>query len=754
MSLYRSKRIYIRFVLAYMSFFLLVLLLTILLHYASIKVIEQYALDSAISLLSQSRDTVDFQLQQLSGIVDRFAEDYNVQAFLPVKKPLRDGDYNTLRNLYTKLPTADLNNSILYRLFVYFPNSDVLVSTITATSRVESLYGYYFKYEEASWEDLKEEVSSVTAYSTFWTPRSMSVEGTNVSAVTYIRSILSSHSVGIGGYVLALIKEEELVAKLDNQFIRDGGLSSIIDSKGKTIVGVDYGGFGAVELALPDSNQGSFRTEIGGVEMLVTHTASNVNDWRYVSVIPTRAVTEPVRAVTRTFVLVLLAAFIVWGIASLLMAGRNSRPISDITRLLIPEAEKQGVPPGNEFDFIRGTITRLISANESLTADMKQQKALVRNTFFERLLNNLFINKTEITHHMEHAGVVFMGDSFRVILVKIKGYYGQVTKEMLDEINKLRVLIISLMGERLGNSAHLHQVDDDTLAVILSKENIDFLSEISRIQDVFNKYRIIAAFGVGMQHECVNTIWKSYNEARKALEGKDGNLYLYEDIQQSGDEYSYPLQTESRLTTLVKLGESTAVEEMLETLHVDNFVKRKLTEERASLLIGEISGTITKLADESSEFAEDYRQELKAAVRGVMALNADEAAFREASQLLLNMSNYITKRQEMRRSGIKDEMLEYLQSHFEDPELCLYSVATRFGLAEKYFSHFFKEQTGENFSSCLEKIRMEKTRILLNDGMCPIAEIAAQVGYVNMNTFYKAFKRTFGVSPSNYKKCK
>jgi two-component system response regulator YesN len=77
----------------------------------------------------------------------------------------------------------------------------------------------------------------------------------------------------------------------------------------------------------------------------------------------------------------------------------------------------------------------------------------------------------------------------------------------------------------------------------------------------------------------------------------------------------------------------------------------------------------------------------------------------------------------------------------------LYSVALHFNLAEKYFSRFFKEQVGENFSCYLEKIRMRQAKVLLACKKKTIQEIAEQVGYQNTNTFYKAFKRIYGVSP-------
>ncbi len=143
----RTRHLFSRFALAYMSFYLLALLITGILYHSATSVIKDYAADSAMSLLAQTRDSIDHHLRQADGLMDRLAQDYNVQAFLAVKKPLKDTDYDSLRNLFIKLPYTDMDNSILHRLFLYFPNSGVIVNSSVASSRMESMYNYYFHYD-------------------------------------------------------------------------------------------------------------------------------------------------------------------------------------------------------------------------------------------------------------------------------------------------------------------------------------------------------------------------------------------------------------------------------------------------------------------------------------------------------------------------------------------------------------------------------------------------------------------------------
>ena len=94
---------------------------------------------------------------------------------------------------------------------------------------------------------------------------------------------------------------------------------------------------------------------------------------------------------------------------------------------------------------------------------------------------------------------------------------------------------------------------------------------------------------------------------------------------------------------------------------------------------------------------------------------------------------------------------EYLEKNYKDPNICLYSVASKFLITESYLSFFYKEQTGVNFSYKLEKIRVEHAVDLLKDTKMHIKEIASEVGYFSDKTFRRVFRRVKGLSPSEFR---
>ena len=70
---------------------------------------------------------------------------------------------------------------------------------------------------------------------------------------------------------------------------------------------------------------------------------------------------------------------------------------------------------------------------------------------------------------------------------------------------------------------------------------------------------------------------------------------------------------------------------------------------------------------------------------------------------------------------------------------------------EKYLSGFLKEYTGKSYQETLEDIRRRNAVDCLTQTDQPIGDIAKACGFGSQNSFYKAFRRVFGVSPGMYR---
>jgi two-component system response regulator YesN len=93
------------------------------------------------------------------------------------------------------------------------------------------------------------------------------------------------------------------------------------------------------------------------------------------------------------------------------------------------------------------------------------------------------------------------------------------------------------------------------------------------------------------------------------------------------------------------------------------------------------------------------------------------------------------------------QVVKYLTEHLEE-ELDMTRVANSVNLNYSYFSGWFRDCTGLNFSDFLLRLRMDRARILLEDPTAMVADVARKVGYPDARTFSKAFHRVVGRAPS------
>lgn len=95
------------------------------------------------------------------------------------------------------------------------------------------------------------------------------------------------------------------------------------------------------------------------------------------------------------------------------------------------------------------------------------------------------------------------------------------------------------------------------------------------------------------------------------------------------------------------------------------------------------------------------------------------------------------------------EILRYLQNG--DHHLSLKQLAQQFGYSERHMSRLLKELTGMSFGENVQKLRMERAAVLLEQEKMIVASVAEKIGYSNESNFRQAFKKYYGMTPYEYK---
>lgn len=99
------------------------------------------------------------------------------------------------------------------------------------------------------------------------------------------------------------------------------------------------------------------------------------------------------------------------------------------------------------------------------------------------------------------------------------------------------------------------------------------------------------------------------------------------------------------------------------------------------------------------------------------------------------------------------EAMNYIASNFQN-NISLTDIAGRLHLNPSYLSQKFKAVNGISFKEYINTIRINHAEKLLLETNKSITEIALECGYETSNYFGDVFKKTNGISPSQFRKIK
>lgn len=117
---------------------------------------------------------------------------------------------------------------------------------------------------------------------------------------------------------------------------------------------------------------------------------------------------------------------------------------------------------------------------------------------------------------------------------------------------------------------------------------------------------------------------------------------------------------------------------------------------------------------------------------------------------LINHSDKIRVSHNSYEQNIALKALSYIDTHYMDARLSDFASENKTDIYT--LSRIIKKQTGSTFKQLLENKRLNQACFLLTHTPLTIDEIAVNIGYENISFFYKLFKRTYDMSPKDYRK--
>jgi two-component system response regulator YesN len=100
---------------------------------------------------------------------------------------------------------------------------------------------------------------------------------------------------------------------------------------------------------------------------------------------------------------------------------------------------------------------------------------------------------------------------------------------------------------------------------------------------------------------------------------------------------------------------------------------------------------------------------------------------------------------------IVESIIDYINNNLSSSSITINEIANQIFFSPNYISIIFKKETGNVLSDYIIHMKMEKAKKLLQDPQYKVYQAANAVGYTSVSYFCTLFKKTYGVSPNEYK---
>ncbi|MDY2793546.1 MAG: AraC family transcriptional regulator [Eubacteriales bacterium] len=444
-----------------------------------------------------------------------------------------------------------------------------------------------------------------------------------------------------------------------------------------------------------------------------------------------RAYFSQIMAPQRRLILVYSAILLVVGVAlAASIAWRSARPVRElVSGLRLPQAEGQ-----SEYSAIEDAFHTLNDSCEEL----RENATRLENEVVLSSLGQLLLGSALVVGQEERfqAELPRLRGEYRVVVVRIDPN-GLQSGE--DELLPARVT------QALSDYEPLYPLSRTMLALLIRDDECEVLSErVARLSELLSRTQgAYVTAGVSPAERDVGMVSHAFALACDSLACVTEDQAVAVDVVSPVQDGTLSFELVRRFYDLLLSGAPEPIAGFLDELGAQGIVpggrERKRFYYSMDLLLA--SAAAEHGVDADSVRLPPYTD----------ALSAQEllGQVREAEEKLCAL---LRRRKESGNLELKRRVVEYVDAHFEEPELYADIVAEACGVSVKYLHRVFREYTGKSVCDYLEEKRMQRARTLLEEGDENISRISERCGFRSLNTFYKAFKRVNGLSPSEYRK--
>ena len=403
-------------------------------------------------------------------------------------------------------------------------------------------------------------------------------------------------------------------------------------------------------------------------------------------------------------------------------------------------------------------LNEAVEAQNHLQEVVDSQRPIICNSYVRQLLTGLIASEEEASYIKEYLNLVGEPLYYNFLYIVAYNNAGDSSEnaQQIRSSDDFNHVITNALQNYLGSPLYYFNPADRTYALLLACTKEDESNLIIKTNEtivqlhnyLLDTYGIWLFAGIGRNTDSLTNVWESYQQAVESISYTSKNYFFfpYEFIKKDSNAFYYPPELSTKLIHFITTGNTSQVLELFNLLHQENIEERSLPINLLKFLLSDIRNTLLK-----ARFA--LPSGISAEVTAQLDKQFNEhATFKLCEDIALTLCKLFAVESE--DTNLVTAIEKYIEKNFMDPSMGLNKISDEFQISESYFSHMFKEKTGVNFSTYLENIRMSEAARMIKETDISLNELYISVGYNNANTFRRAFKKIYGVTPSSMRENK
>ncbi|MGP0587466.1 helix-turn-helix domain-containing protein [Paenibacillus timonensis] len=433
------------------------------------------------------------------------------------------------------------------------------------------------------------------------------------------------------------------------------------------------------------------------------------------------------------------------------------------------KSEELGIKgANNEFTFIEMALDHLLKRSLDYENLHKEDSLLRQQRLFHDLLaGHLVLTDVEFQQRLAEFNLFAPYDRLGVIVAEMDRYAWFTEKYRIKDQYLLKFIIESAFRD-LGQSHHSFVwhawMEPHRIAFVVHHTASEPRSNQAAAEyaEEFKKWihqhlELTISIGIGADSNSIETIADSYRNGQENVELKTiFGIHSIIDNRKSAalinlDRYAY-LQALDYAAQSFRMNESEWREKLTQIfgeLGKMRFRKRDMAE-LAQAFLKRMDKAILAL---SPSMQERWKGDFQDRFAGMTETTETLSDFQEQFMSLMNQfeASVEEDRQARRHHSLALQAKHFIDAHFTDPGLSLVQVSDYLNLQPSALSLIFKEEIGEKFVDYVLKVRMQHAKQLLVKTEDSIQSVAENIGYQNVNSFYRAFKKFQDIPPGEYR---